>query len=60
MSLADDLRPYVPAIKSAAERGDQGAAQIIKLYYMHCACPTDPGAPALCKAAFDDWKAKQS
>lgn len=55
MSLADTLRPHVAAIKDAAAAGDAKAAQIISLYRMHCSSPSDPGAPALCKATFDDW-----
>ncbi len=55
MSLADTLRPHVQAIQSAAKNGDMKAQQIINLYGMHCRCPSDPGAPALCQAAFDDW-----
>lgn len=55
MTLADKLRPHVPAIELAASHGDAGAREIITLYQMHCACPSDPGAPALCEAAFDNW-----
>jgi hypothetical protein len=54
-SLADKLRPQVLAIKDAAAAGDKGAQNIIKLYQMHVRCPSDPGAPALCEAAFDEW-----
>lgn len=53
--LADRLRPHVPEIQSAAEQGDRGAQQIISLYEMHRRCPSDPGAPALCAAALDNW-----
>ncbi len=55
MTLADKLKPYVPAIIDAADSGNAGARQIIQLYRLHCACPSDPGAPALCEAALDDW-----
>ena len=55
MSLADKLRPHVPEIQSQARGGNEKAARIIDLYQMHVACPSDPGAPALCEAAFDEW-----
>lgn len=55
MVLADKLRPHVAAIQMAASGGDAKAQQIVSLYKMHCACPNDPGAPALCEATFDDW-----
>lgn len=55
MTLADKLRPHVKDIKQAALAGDGAAQNIITLYQMHVACPADPGAPALCEAAFDEW-----
>lgn len=55
MTLADKLRPHVTAIQSAAAAGDHGAQQVVTLYQMHVRCPADPGAPALCEAAFDEW-----
>lgn len=54
-TLADRLRPHVPAIVADAKAGDGRATQIITLYEMHRACPSDPGAPALCEATFEDW-----
>jgi hypothetical protein len=55
MSLAEKLKPHVKSIEFASKCGDTAATQIIKLYEMHRNCPSDPGAPALCEAAFDDW-----
>lgn len=55
MTLADTLRPYVAELKNEAARGCAVAQNIIGLYRMHVACSSDPGAPALCKAAFDEW-----
>lgn len=57
MTLADKIRPHVSRIIAAAENGDGKAQQIINLYQMHVASPADPGAPALCKAAFHEWMA---
>ena len=56
MTLADKLKPHVPAIQRDAANGNARAMEIINLYKMHCACPADPGAPALCEAAFDEWR----
>lgn len=60
MTLASRLKPHVATIEAAAAAGDQGAKQIIDLYQMHVRLPSDPGAPALCAAAFDDWLRKRS
>lgn len=54
--LANKLRPSVAALKEAAAKGDKRAQRVISLYQMHVACPADPGAPALCEAAFDEWQ----
>ena len=54
-NLTERLRPHVGDIISAAQAGDAGAKQIITLHRMWMASPRDPGAPALCEAAFDDW-----
>jgi len=59
MTLADKLRPFVAALKEASAAGDKRAAEVITLYRMHCACPSDPAAPALCEAAFNDWLKQQ-
>lgn len=56
MTLADKLRPFVNELKEGAKNGNSYADQVIALYQMHCACPSDPGAPALCEEAFDRWK----
>lgn len=53
--ITSRIKPYVNAIKSAANDGDTKALQIISLHRMHVACPSDPGAIGLCEAAFDDW-----
>lgn len=53
--LTEKLRPHVDAIKRGAEGGDARAREVITLYRMHCDCPSDPGAFALCGAAFDEW-----
>ena len=55
MTLTEKLRPWVERLLEAAGNGDAGATQVIELYRLYCDCPTDPGAPALCNAAFDDW-----
>jgi hypothetical protein len=60
MTLADKLRPYVQELMAGAKGGDQVADRVITLYRMHCSCPSDPGAPALCEAAFDEWKANRN
>jgi len=54
-TLAERLKPFVPEIQNSAAVGDTLAQQIINLYQMFCACPSDPGAPALCEATFEDW-----
>jgi hypothetical protein len=54
--LTELLRPHVAEIQSAAKNGDMKAQQIINLYKLYQTCPQDPGAPALCRAAFDDWR----
>lgn len=54
-SLAEKLKPHVSAIVAAHEGGDKSATHIIKLYEMHRTCPSDPAAPVLCEAVFDDW-----
>jgi len=51
-TLADRLKPFVSEI---AAEGDTLAQHIINLYRMFCACQSDPGAPALCEATFEDW-----
>lgn len=53
--LTELLRPHVSALKSDAAAGDGKAKQVIDLYRLHCSAPQDPGAPALCRAAFDEW-----
>ena len=53
--LTEKLRSYVEEIKFEAKLGNIKAQQIIKLYRMHCDCPNDQGAFALCEATFDDW-----
>jgi len=60
MSLADKLRLYVDELRADAKRGDQVAERVVTLYRMHCSCPSDPGAPALCEAAFDEWKSNRN
>lgn len=55
MLLGEKLKPHVPAVIAAHRAGDKAATQIITLYNMHVRCPADPGAPALCEAAFDEW-----
>lgn len=54
-AITDKLRPHVDAIKKSASLGNEKAQAIINLYTLHCACPSDPGAPALCEVAFNDW-----
>lgn len=54
--LADKLRSHVADIEADAASGSKKAQAIINLYQLHVACPSDPGAPALCSAAFDEWR----
>lgn len=58
-TLADKLRPYVAALELSSADGDAKANSVISLYQMHVACPSDPGAPALCEAAFNEWIASK-
>lgn len=57
--LTELIRPYVDELKAQAAAGNVKAKQVISLYEMHCDCPSDRGAPALCEAAFKDWKRSQ-
>jgi hypothetical protein len=59
MTLADNIRPYVSEIVKEAADGKHDAREIIQLYQLHVACPQDPGAPALCEAAFNQWLEKR-
>jgi hypothetical protein len=58
--VCDAVRPgETPGIPKFLQRkrpedGDRKAQQVIDLYPMHCSCPNDPGAPALCETAFED------
>ena len=58
--ITEKLRPHVAAIQEDVKGGDlelrRHAAAIINLHCMHVDCPGDPGAPALCEAAFNEWK----
>lgn len=53
--LTELLRPHVAALKIAASNNDVLAKNVITLYQMYIDCQRDPGAPALCRAAFDQW-----
>lgn len=55
MTLAEKLKPYVSQIIASAAKGNGKAQMVISLYNMHRACPSDPGAPALCEMMFRDW-----
>lgn len=55
MNLNDQIAPHAEAIKRDATAGNTAAKNIIALHRMWVACPSDPGAPALCEAAFKDW-----
>jgi len=57
--LTELLRPHVAALKASAAMGNQAAQQVIDLYQMHIAARHDPGAPALCEAAFKQWQETQ-
>lgn len=52
------LKPFVQDIKDSAACGNPHAKQIINLYELHRACPSDPGAIGLCHAAFELWRAQ--
>ena len=56
MTLSDKIKPFVQRIIDDANKGNAEAQQIITLHRMHVSCPSDPAAPALCEAAFDEWK----
>lgn len=56
--LYDTLKPHVEHIEAGARRGEEKAQAVIRLYHMHMDCPSDPGAPGLCRAAFDEWLAE--
>lgn len=58
MTLADTLRPYVEKIKMDCAHGCAIAKHVIDTYHLHVSCPGDPAAPALCQAAFDEWRRK--
>jgi len=45
----------VAAIEAAIKEGDASALNIRSLYELYRACPSDPSAPALCKAALNEW-----
>lgn len=60
MSLADKLRPHVDALMRDAKNGNHHAKEVITLYQMHRASPTDPAAPTLCECHFADWLAEGS
>lgn len=61
--LQKRLEPHVtPILVDAANptrKNHAKAKQIIDLYRLHLACPSDPGAPGLCEAAFEEWLACQ-
>jgi hypothetical protein len=57
--LTEMLQPYVQRLQQGAAAGDKNAASVIDLYKLHCSCPSDPCAPALCEAAFTEWKRGQ-
>lgn len=61
MDITSRLKPHVADIVADAagddERLSRMAQQIISLHRMHVSCPRDPGAPALCEAAFNEWVA---
>jgi hypothetical protein len=58
-TIAQKLKPHVKAIEASASGGCQKAVEIIELYEMHRKSPSDPAAPALCEAVFDDWMKDQ-
>lgn len=58
-SLNDLLRPHVGKIMADAANGNETAKNIIALHRMYVTCSSDPGAPALCRAAFDEWLGRQ-
>lgn len=58
--LTELLRPHVGAIQQAAMAGNHHAQEVMSLYKMHCSCPSDPGAPALCRAAFEAWQKEKT
>ena len=58
--LTELLRPHVGEIKLAAANGDKNAQDIIALYTMHMAAPSDPGAYGICTAIANEWIEKRN
>lgn len=65
--MTDDINPLTALIKpwrgqlvTAANQGDTKAQQIINLYQMYVACPSDQAPAALCKAAFEEWRSMRT
>jgi hypothetical protein len=54
------IKPHVEELEREAKQGGEDARQVIILYNMHVKCPRDPGAPALCRAAFEKWQRDRS
>lgn len=52
----DGIEADRDAINDAAYSGDEKALLVIKIYRMHFARPSDPGALGLCIAAYEDWR----
>ena len=64
MDITTKLKPHVKEIQADVTGDDvelkKHAAAIINLHGLHVKCPGDPAAPALCEAAFDEWKAARA
>lgn len=58
--ITDLLRPHVADLKADLDANNatvrQYAEAVISLHRMHVSFPSDPGAPALCEAAFEKWQ----
>ena len=61
MSDLDDLlRPHAKALENDVRfhggKRAKMAEEVISLHQLHRACPSDPGAVGLCRAAFEEWQ----
>lgn len=57
--LTELLRPHVRELEESSREGNKTAIEVIKLYNLHVACPSDPGAIGLCQAAFKSWELRE-
>lgn len=56
--LTERLLPLVWRIVDACNAGDEKAAEIVKLYQLYVACPSDRAAAVFCDEALTEWLAQ--